>query len=61
MRFSMRLTASGVMSMPIHCRPNFCAAWTAVPQPQNGSRTTSPGLLLALMMRSNKASGFCVG
>ena len=24
MRFSMRLIASGVMSMPIHPRPNFC-------------------------------------
>ncbi len=36
-----------VMSMPIHARFSFCAAWTAVPQPQNGSRTISPSLELA--------------
>jgi hypothetical protein len=34
---------------------------TAVPQPQNGSSITSPSLLLARMMRSRSASGFCVG
>ena len=28
---------------------------------QNGSSTTSPRLLLALMMRSRRATGFCVG
>lgn len=32
------------MSMPIHWRPSACAATSAVPQPQNGSRTMSPGL-----------------
>ena len=37
------------MSIPIHCRPSFCAAAIAVPHPQNGSSTTSPGLLLALI------------
>ena len=31
------------------------AAAMAVPQPQKGSSTTSPGLLLAWMMRSSKA------
>ena len=36
-----------VTSMPIHLRPSFCAAAMVVPHPQNGSRTTSPGLLLA--------------
>ena len=47
--------------MPIHLRPSFWAAWIAVPQPQNGSSTTSPGLLLALMMRSRRATGFAWG
>jgi len=37
------------------------AAAVAVPQPQNGSSTTSPSLLDAAMMRSSSASGFCVG
>jgi len=37
----------GVTSIPIHFRPNFCAATMAVPQPQKTSITTSPGLLLA--------------
>jgi hypothetical protein len=32
-----------------------------VPQPQNGSSTTSPGLLDAAMMRSSSATGFWVG
>ena len=34
------------------------AAIQVVAQPQKGSRTTSPSLLLALMMRSSKARGF---
>ena len=55
------LIASGLASMPIHRRPARCAATSAVPLPQNGSSTTSPGLLLALMMRSSKAMGFWVG
>ena len=38
-----------------------CAASTAVPQPQKGSSTRSPGLLLALIIRSSNAKGFCVG
>ena len=50
-----------VMSMPIQRRSSFCAAAMAVPQPQNGSSTTSPGLLLAWMMRSRRARGFWVG
>ena len=32
-----------------------------VAQPANGSSTMSPGLVLALMMRSSSASGFWVG
>lgn len=53
--------ARWVMSMPIHRRSRRCAAATVVPQPQKGSRTTSPSLLLAEMIRSRRASGFCVG
>ena len=53
--------AVGEMSMPIHWRPRFWAATRAVPQPQKASRTMSLGLLLALMMRSSRARGFCVG
>ena len=45
----MREMASWVTSMPIHSRPSFSAASMVVPQPQNGSSTTSPGLLLAWM------------
>jgi hypothetical protein len=39
----------------------FCATCMVVPQPQKGSRTTSPSLELALRMRSSRASGFWVG
>jgi hypothetical protein len=34
---------------------------TVVPQPQNGSSTTSPGLEEAATMRSSRATGFWVG
>jgi len=51
----------GEISMPIHWRFSFCAATSAVPHPQNASSTMSFSLLLALMMRSKSASGFCVG
>ena len=54
-------TALGEMSMPIQRRPRFSAATQAVAQPQKGSSTTSPSLDDALMMRSTRASGFCVG
>ncbi len=47
--------------MPIQLRLSFSAAMTAVPQPQNGSSTRSPGLLEAEMMRSRRARGFWVG
>ena len=50
-----------VMSMPIHRRPRRSATATVVPQPQKGSSTTSPSLLEEAMMRSSRASGFCVG
>ena len=45
--------AVGDMSMPIHWRSSFCAATSAVPQPQKASSTMSFSLLLALMMRSS--------
>ncbi len=32
-----------------------------VPEPKNGSSTTSPGLVEAIRMRASSASGFCVG
>ena len=60
-RFFISEIERWVMSMPIQRRPSFCAAATVVPQPQNGSSTTSPGLLVAGMMRSSSATGFCVG
>ena len=41
--------------MPTHLRPSLSAATQAVAQPQKGSRTMSPSLLLALMMRSSRA------
>ena len=57
----MMSIAFAEISIPIQRRPRFCAATTDVPQPQNGSRTRSPGLLDALMIRSSSATGFCVG
>ena len=47
--------------MPTHLRPSLSATTQAVAQPQKGSRTMSPSLLLALMMRSKRAKGFCLG
>ena len=61
MRRSITLQAFTQMSMPIHSRPRFWAAWRAVPHPQKGSRMVSPSLVDALMMRSRSARGFCVG
>ncbi len=48
-------------SMPIKLRPNCFATLAVVPEPKNGSRMTSPGLLADNIMRANSASGFCVG
>jgi len=47
--------------MPSHWRLSRWLTAMAVPQPQNGSSTTSPSLLDARMMRSSSASGFWVG
>ena len=60
-RFSISPKARCVTSIPIHRRPSRCAAWTVVPQPQNGSSTTAPGFEEALRMRSRRATGFWVG
>ena len=43
--------------MPTHLRPSLSAATQAVAQPQKGSSTMSPSLLLALMMRSKEGQG----
>ena len=60
-RSSASRTASGDKSIPTHRRCNREAATKAVPHPQNGSKTMSPGLLEAETIRSNNANGFCVG
>ena len=46
--------------MPTHLRFSRSAATSAVAHPQNGSSTKSPGLLLALMIRSSITRGFWV-
>lgn len=53
--------AGSAMSIPIQCLFNLWAATMVVPQPQKGSNTVSPFLLLAEMTRSSSASGFWVG
>ena len=40
---------------------SFCTTAEVVNVPEKGSRTTSPGLLLANIIRSSRDSGFCVG
>ena len=45
------------MSIPTRCRLFRSATIGVVAQPQNGSSTMSPSLLLARMMRSYKANG----
>ena len=55
------VSADGDMSIPIHCRPSCSAATQAVAQPQKGARTMSSSLDEALMIRSRRARGFCVG
>src|SRR5208337_4510007 len=57
----MTRQAVGEISIPIHCRPKFCAATTAVPQPQKASRTMSFSLLLRRIILSSSDNGFCVG
>ena len=47
--------------MPVHYRCSLSEATRAVAQPQSGSRATSFSLELALMIRSRRAMGFCVG
>ena len=47
-----------LMSQAIQRRPSFCATAAVVPEPMKQSRTRSPGLEEALMMRSRRASGF---
>ena len=47
--------------MPIATRPKRTATADVVKDPENGSNTTSPGFEDAYIIRSSKASGFCVG
>ena len=49
------------MSMPIHLRFSSLEDDSVVPQPQNGSSTTSSSRLLELMIFLSTAMGFCVG
>lgn len=62
-RVPIRPMAKCVTSVPIRFRPSSSAAWKVVPQPQpqNGFGSVSPGLELALRMRSSKATGFRIG
>ena len=63
-------TAFGETSIPTHFLPNISAATHAVAHPQNGSRTMSPGLEDAEIIRFQQrkwllsrvaSSLFCVG
>ena len=54
----MSSIANGEISIPIQRRASICAAAIVVPQPQNGSKTTSPGRLDALMMCFRIPTGF---
>ena len=42
-------------------RLRFAATTPVVPEPQNGSRMTSPSSVLEAIIRSRSRSGFCVG
>src|SRR5207244_4827698 len=44
-------------SNPSHFRPSFLATANVVPEPANGSRTTSPGFEQARMIRPRSCSG----
>ena len=46
------------MSIPVQSRPAISEAMQVVAHPQKGSKTASPGLLLASRMRLSKARGF---
>ena len=46
--------------MPMKCRPSRLATAPVVPEPKNGSRITSPGLVEATITRCSSASGFWV-
>ena len=48
------------MSTPIQRLPSFWATAAVVPEPIKQSRTKSPSLEEALIMRSKRASGFWV-
>jgi hypothetical protein len=60
-RFFIKARARWVISIPFQRRLRRSATARAVPQPQKGSRTLSPSLLLALITLAKRASGFGVG
>lgn len=57
----MTRQAVGDMSIPIQCRPAFCAATSAVPQPQKVSSTSASGSEEISMILSRSFSGYWVG
>src|SRR5690606_35881534 len=54
-------TASSQMSEPMKCLAWRSAATPAEPDPQNGSITNSPGVLLCCTSTSASSAGFSVG
>ena len=61
MRLLASMAYSSLASMPMRPRPSLFATAPVVPVPKNGSSTTSPGLVEAMMTRWSSPSGFCVG
>jgi len=57
-RLRVVCTANLPKSVVIHLRPSFSATAAVVPLPQKKSAIKSPSLLLAFIMRFNKAYGF---
>src|SRR3989344_1941953 len=49
------------MSIPTYLRPNLWATTEVVPDPKNGSKTTSFGFELAKIILATSFSGFWVG
>src|SRR3989338_11972 len=60
-RFSARQQYCSSISIPTYLRPSFLATTDVVPEPKNGSKTTSFGLELAKITFATNFSGFCVG
>src|SRR5579862_9648722 len=54
-------TCEASSSMPMYRRPKIFAAKSVLPEPQNASRTISPGSVNAWMTGLSEGTGFCVG